>query len=159
MDDTEQAKTDQDPTSPKETRTATRTFADGSKITIVAEGGQAYEVFRRASLILEGNGLTDDELTLLASLLIEYQVVQHPEDSTRAEAILNKLQKLGQVAIDEAFTKAPTYQKLMDLGRLVDTIVAIMPPAAREAALSSMEVNLTEEEYNALRTRLRGVAK
>src|SRR5688572_16520797 len=115
---------------PKQTATVIN-FEDGSKISVVVEGEQAHDVFRRTLSILEGKGLTDEELTLLSSLLLEYQVNRGPIDVAKVKTILTKLLQLGQPLPAEAHAKEPIYRELEDFSRRLYALLSAIPPAER----------------------------
>jgi hypothetical protein len=138
---------------PKQTTTVIN-FEDGSKISVVVEGEQAHDVFRRTRSILEGKGLTDEELTLLSSLLLEYQVNRGPVDVAKVKTILTKLLQLGQPLPAESYTKEPIYRELEDFSRRLYALLSAMPPAEREAMLARLKPHLSEEDYAELQTHL-----
>jgi hypothetical protein len=129
-------------------------FEDGSKISVVVEGKQAQDVFRRTLSILEGKGLTDEELALLASLLLEYQVNRGPVEVAKVKTILTKLLQLGQPLPAEASTKEPIYQDLENFSRRLRALLSAMSPTDREAMLARVKPHLSEEDYAALQNHL-----
>ena len=138
---------------PKQTTTAIN-FEDGSKISVVVEGEQAHNIFRRTLSILEGKGLTDEELALLSSLLLEYQVNRGPVEVAKVKTVLTKLLQLGQPLPAEASTKEPIYQDLANFSRRLRVLLSAMPPAEREATLARVKPHLSEEDYAELQNHL-----
>ena len=138
---------------PKQT-TTTINFEEGSKISMVVEGEQAHNVFRRTLFILEGKGLTDEELALLASLLLEYQINRGPVEVAKVKTLLTKLLQLGQPLPAETSTKEPIYQELENFSRRLHVLLSTMPPDDREATLARVKPHLSEADYAALQTRL-----